>query len=671
MKKNCIRSLFWGIVCLILGMCLLLACTGNPDESLSDTEFVTESVTETESESAMDTIDTVENTERESLSDTESESVTEGETEAETYEVRLYSLMPESGSLMQSFVLRTKHGKLIVLDGGIDGTGFELPAYMPAALRAIAGVDQEGYVEVEAWILSHAHKDHFGELRKTLDEYTDDENFVIKNFYFDFPEYGTAEYPGTNADSPYLDMLKASLNHYAEVRGISVSEGSTYYDDLNGAYVNADSIAKGCELTIDGVRIEFLQTWKSSDGSNINNNSLVLRMWVEGQSILFLQDTATERGQTLLDTYGEALKSDIVQMAHHGQGGVRKPVYDMIDAKVRIWPTPLWVWNNTTTYEIGVNRKWVHGGEDFTGASDWDIVTSLYKNFPQNRVRVTAWARVIDGMSISLPYAAVDTAPVYDKNYDTPSDKPTGVDYRSENPVNFVGTFTNFDSQSTLTTSTGNNVFGGNVTGDLYLSNGATGTTVSNVSTVTLAEGKGYNGSTALAVKASNTSNQAFYLFGTEQNKNTLAYPDTSYLRVWVDFTDMDFRKATFGLVTKGGDLYSVGEKDFENTPIYYLPEGESTWQTFKIGNDGCFGQQEGPAVKNFKGWMAFPTEDFLWWGGKDGGAKGDVFNTTEIVGVYLFWCYAQNENHVGKTFYLDEIQLVKDYRVFEAYTAE
>ncbi len=415
------------LVCLsvIAFLCLFafVSCVSPNDSTDTSAEAETDTVDITAIDTTPSTEPTSESestTEKESdmnmefITETMVEETTDAVTEEETYEVRLYSLMPEADSLMQSFVLRTKHGKLIVIDGGIDGTGLNAKAYMPAALRAIAGVGQDGYVEVEAWFLSHAHKDHFNELRKTLDEYTDDENFVIKNFYFDFPDYNTDEYPYANGDSGYLDLLKASLQHYAEVRGIPVSEGSTYYDDINGAVINAQTIAEGYEMEIDGVRIEFLQTWTIGDGTNINDNSLVMRMWVEGQSILFLQDAASRAGNRLIETYGESLKSDIVQMAHHGQGGVRKPVYDLIDASVRIWPTPLWVWTNRSTYEIGVNREWVHGGEDFTESSEWDIVTCLYTRYPSNRRnKVNIWEQVLDYMYIPLPYASVATAPDY------------------------------------------------------------------------------------------------------------------------------------------------------------------------------------------------------------------------------------------------------------------
>ncbi len=422
-------------------------------DTIPDADPVTEAVTAPETEPPSETTpaaaesDTApaettpaettpaETTPAETVPETET---TPAETEPETCEVRLYSLMPENGSLMQSFVIRTAHGKLIVLDGGIDGTGLELPAYMPAALRAIAGVGQKDYVEVEAWILSHAHKDHFNELRKTLETCKDDENFVIKQFIFDFPEFESSEYPAANADSGYLAYLKSALNAYAEARGLPVTEGSTYYDDVNGAFANAESIKNGCELEIDGVRLEFLQTWRKEDGTNINNTSLIFRAWVEGQSILFLQDTAVERGLTLVNTYGDAIKSDIVQMAHHGQGGVSKVVYDRIDASVRIWPTPLWVWNNPNTYAIEDTRKWVNYGTDFTTDSEWDIVTCLYEKYPSSRTRVSEWEKVLEYQSIALPYEAVNTVPPPPETKPEeviPDEPPIEHDYVSEGLV--------------------------------------------------------------------------------------------------------------------------------------------------------------------------------------------------------------------------------------------
>ena len=328
----------------------------------------------------------------------------EAEPEGDSTTATLYQLAPEDRSLMESYVIKTENGKLIVIDGGIDGDGHMRDPYLPAALRAISGVGEGEYFEVEAWFLSHAHKDHFYELAKMLNGYTSESNYSINHFYFDFPDFKSDSYPSNTNDSEQLEYLKTGLSNYATINNIAVGANSTYYDDINGSFINESAINDGLELEIDGVHIEFLQTWTVSDASDINNNSLVMRMWVGGQSILFLQDLGTAGGNRLLSTYGSALKSDIVQMAHHGQAGVRQPVYEAIDAEVHLWCTPIWVWNDPGTYEIATNREWVNGGVDFQEANQYNIVACLYKEYPARSTSVSSWAEVVDGMSVSLPY---------------------------------------------------------------------------------------------------------------------------------------------------------------------------------------------------------------------------------------------------------------------------
>ena len=152
--------------------------------------------------------------------------------------VELYQLAPENQSLMESYVIKTPNGKLIVIDGGIAGAGLNEDPYLPAALRAIAGVGEGEYFEVEAWFLSHAHSDHYHELSKMLNEYNEESNYKINNFYFDFPRFGEEGviWKLSEAGQAQLDELTEGLENYAEVNDIDVDE--TFYDDLNGAVVN-------------------------------------------------------------------------------------------------------------------------------------------------------------------------------------------------------------------------------------------------------------------------------------------------------------------------------------------------------------------------------------------------------------------------------------------------
>ena len=85
----------------------------------------------------------------------------------------------------------------------------------------------------------------------------------------------------------------------------------------------------------------------SLDVNPVNNSSLVYQLTIKDKKLLFFGDLAYEGGEKLLETYpnGE-LKSDIVQMAHHGQQGVGQEVYQAVSPAICLWPTPEFLWNN-------------------------------------------------------------------------------------------------------------------------------------------------------------------------------------------------------------------------------------------------------------------------------------------------------------------------------------
>lgn len=322
-----------------------------------------------------------------------------------TGKVELYQLAP-GVILNEGYVIKTANDKLVVIDGGASNG--ENAAYLDAALTAIAGT--ENYV-VDTWFLSHAHSDHIYELAKMLSE--DTINFTVNQFVFDFPNFiqsgenWVADFQAVCAlggDATSWNLLKTGLDNYAAKKGITV-KGASYYDDLNGAVVNSAALENGpIVITVDGVDFEILQTFSTSD-TQVNSNSMVIRAWVDGQSVLFLNDATVESGNRLIGTYGrDYLKSDIVQMAHHGQNGTAKNVYDAVDAKVRLWPNFSQIWTGES-YQTGEVRTWVglpEKAEDYV-ASEYDIVAALAEN-PTDLYSVEAWANVLDGMKISLPY---------------------------------------------------------------------------------------------------------------------------------------------------------------------------------------------------------------------------------------------------------------------------
>lgn len=236
------------------------------------------------------------------------------------------------------------------------------------------------------------------------------------------------------------------------------------------------------------------------------------------------------------------------------------------------------------------------------------------------------------------------------------------VPYASDNPVRFTGTFTDFESYKRLRRTAENGVYGGEANGD-YFAGQWDGAASFRDTTLAIRDGAGFEGSRALAVtlNADSHSNRCFYLYADAFNKIPRDYPSIRYLRVWVDFTGIDFRKASFGLVNRYGELFSTDDIDGRrDLPFYYLPEGGDSWKTMYHGTDGCFGAAQDSSVKNFKGWLAFPTSDF---GARDG--SGSAFDARTVTAVYMYFDFSA-DGMLGKPFYLDELALVEDYKVFE-----
>ncbi|MBQ9117936.1 MAG: MBL fold metallo-hydrolase [Clostridia bacterium] len=340
-----------------------------------------------------------------------------------TSSVEVYQLAPNAGYLLESYVIKTAGGKLIVIDGGTDGVyaddtaigsaaALSAEAYLPAALRAIAGKADGEEVEVEAWFLSHAHRDHFSELGKIMSQ-GDASGVTINNFYFDFPDFG-GSFPMTNSQQANLETLKTAFATYGYD-----------YDALNGAVVNAESVEDGLSITVDGVRFDVLQTWAMSDGyyGDVNDTSMVIRMVAGDNSVLFLNDLAISGGERLTTTYTAAeLTSDYVQLSHHGHAGMTKAQYNKFiteDTKL-LWPTPSVTFGNPTDFMVDETYAWFNGNATYLtdGAADASKVDKtknffacLYDAYPADTTSVADWANCIAGMKVAsfeYEYTAFD-----------------------------------------------------------------------------------------------------------------------------------------------------------------------------------------------------------------------------------------------------------------------
>lgn len=250
----------------------------------------------------------------------------------------LWQLTSASDTIGNSYVLKTAAGHLIVMDGGMENNGDA------AKLRSY--IESQGGNRVDAWWISHPHADHIGAF---LNITADLGAMTIGKIYYSrlADAIRLKEGNGTLCDRFYT-----RLDELAE-KGVEIvnlqSPGARY--DMDGIFIKVLGIANP----------EF--TTASSGTSVYNEQSVIVRFEDDVKSVIFMGDASEQAGTKAITKYSKYLNCDYIQMAHHGQRGVRESFYKNIDFKHCLWPTPKWLWEaeegNANNYMTWATRKWM------------------------------------------------------------------------------------------------------------------------------------------------------------------------------------------------------------------------------------------------------------------------------------------------------------------------
>jgi beta-lactamase superfamily II metal-dependent hydrolase len=224
----------------------------------------------------------------------------------------LWQLPSQINTIGNSYVFRTVDGKIAVMDGGVSAEALYLRGFIAALGN-----------KVDIWFISHPHSDHFGALFEILKDPKDLKIEKIYHSEFSSQLY-SAEPDNKEGVEEFYDLLKKS--------GIPV--------------VNVKET--GLVIKLDQTQFKILGVTNEDILVNpYNNSSMIIRVWDDSKSMLFLGDCGKEEGDRLLSgTYRKELDCDYIQMAHHGQQGVSKNFYRTVKFKACLWPTPSWVYDN-------------------------------------------------------------------------------------------------------------------------------------------------------------------------------------------------------------------------------------------------------------------------------------------------------------------------------------
>ena len=245
------------------------------------------------------------------------------------------------------YVVQLADGSFIVIDGGVYGLAdtWRLHDYI------IEKTPEGKTPTIACWMYTHPDPDHIGLATEFPAKYS--EEIVIESFAYNFTSE-KFETTGKQDDTTLINAFKLLVKNITE-----------YYPDATRYQIHA-----GQSYYFKGLEVEILQTSEElypNVASVWNDVSASWRMKFDnGQTVLFLGDSMQVLCQQLEDTYGDYMKSDMLQLAHHGLIGGDLELYQLIDPDICFWSTTEEKFNGTYS---GYKYKYClgEGGCDYNG----------------------------------------------------------------------------------------------------------------------------------------------------------------------------------------------------------------------------------------------------------------------------------------------------------------
>lgn len=219
---------------------------------------------------------------------------------------------PDATGVQATFYTITNKDSLIIIDGGW--------AENEAAVREV--IAAHGNI-VDAWIISHPHKDHAGAFNAI---YANPGDITISQVYDNGFDYDFIK----SAGEPYDDIMIMETYH-------ALTKDAT----------NVTHLKRGDVLTICGLTFEIYNAYDDYVLNTVgeekdyqNNASLLFKVSSKNSSMLFCSDIKYDMNELLLAAYSDKLTCDYVQVGHHGNWSFSDEFYEATNASVFFMDAP-------------------------------------------------------------------------------------------------------------------------------------------------------------------------------------------------------------------------------------------------------------------------------------------------------------------------------------------
>lgn len=195
------------------------------------------------------------------------------------------------------YIVKLSDGRALLIDGGFPNDACTENLWKTLNKMEIAA-DENGKLQIAAWIFTHGHGDHIGTFRTFSAKYA--ARVAVEHFVYNLP--GDNEVAPEECDEQSFERLIYSL--YPGAKRVTPHAGVQYY------FGNA---------TVSMLYTPELYYNSDQPISYFNDAGLVFQVTAGGASALFLGDAGEAPARIMTERYERtAFRSDILQILHHG-----------------------------------------------------------------------------------------------------------------------------------------------------------------------------------------------------------------------------------------------------------------------------------------------------------------------------------------------------------------
>ena len=230
------------------------------------------------------------------------------------------------------YVVRLSDNSVVLVDGGhLYQASDEAINGLLSFLHEITGTADGETIRVAAWYITHAHGDHVTGTAKLFNRYHD--QISLERVMYNIPSYQVR----SGGYDDYTTTAKSIVRkYYPDVQFLKLHTGQNFNLSDMGVEIlytheDAVSLAQFEEAAKNGGDVQFPL-------GDYNCTSTILRLTVDGQTVLLLGDTNVEAERVVKNFFPASVwKSDVVQIAHHCFNYL-DTLYPMIAAPMALLP---------------------------------------------------------------------------------------------------------------------------------------------------------------------------------------------------------------------------------------------------------------------------------------------------------------------------------------------